>query len=199
MNLRKTILKEHSKANCNLIVNWVGQNQLRFDELFNLFLDDEYRVVQRAAWPVSYIVIAHPQIIKKHFSKLLKNLHKPGIHDSVKRNTLRLLQEIQVPEKFHGQIMNTCFDYLMSPTEKPAIKAFSLTVLENLSEQYPDIKQEIKTIIEDRWDFETAAFRSRAKKNIKKNQLKYFCNAGPETHNYSFSGLLNSLNINRRF
>lgn len=168
MKLRETILAEHSKANCNRIIKWVGENQLRFDELFSLFLNDEYRVVQRAAWPLSYIVIAHPRLIQKHFSKMLKNLHKPGIHDSVKRNTLRLLQEISIPQRFHGEVMNTCFDYIISPTEKPAVKAFSLTVLENLSKQYPDIKQELKTVIEDRWDFETVAFHSRAKKILKK-------------------------------
>ena len=60
--------------------------------------------------------------------------------------------------------MNLCFDYLISPDEKPAVKAFSLVVLDNLSKQYPEIKQELKTIIEDRWNFETAAFHSRAKK-----------------------------------
>ena len=167
MDLRATILKEHSKKNCDKIVNWVGQNQLRFDELFQLFLHDEYRVVQRAAWPMSYLAIAHPPLIKKHFSKLIHYLHQQHIHDAVKRNTLRLLQEIPIPEKFHGEIMNTCFDYIISPTEKAAIKAFSLTVLHNLSQQYPDIKQELKTIIVDRWDFETAAFHSRAKKILK--------------------------------
>ncbi len=167
MKLRETILKEHSKANCTRIVNWIGQEQKRFDQLFNLFLNDEYRVVQRAAWPLSYIVIAHPRLIQKHFSKLIKNLHKPNIHDSVKRNTLRLLQEISIPKRFHGEVMSTCFDYIMSPTEKAAIKAFSLTILHNLSKQYPDIKQELKTVIEDRWDFETAAFHSRAKKILK--------------------------------
>jgi len=87
MKLREQILKEHSKANRVAIVKWVGTSQERFDELFGLFLNDEYRVVQRAAWPLSYIVIAHPQLIQKHFSRLLKNLDKPGIHDSVKRNT----------------------------------------------------------------------------------------------------------------
>ena len=49
MHLRETILDEHSKANCNKIVNWVGDSQKRFDELFNLFLNSEYRVNQRAA------------------------------------------------------------------------------------------------------------------------------------------------------
>lgn len=168
MKLREQILKEHSKANCYLVVKWIGDSQQRFDELFDLFLNDEYRVVQRAGWPLSYSVIAHPKLIKKHFSKLLKNLQKPKIHDAVKRNTVRLLQDIPVPERFQGQVMNICFEYINSPTEAVAVKAFALTVLENLSKQYPEIRQELKTIIEDRWDYESAAFRSRAKKILKK-------------------------------
>ena len=167
MKLREQILKEHSKANCNAIVQWIGNSQQRFDQLFDLFLKDEYRVVQRAAWPLSYAVIAHPEFIKKHFSKLLKNLDKPGIHNSVKRNTVRLMQDIQIPEKFHGQVMNTCFDFISSPDEAVAVKAFALTVLENLSKKYPEIRSELKTIIEDRWDYESAAFRARGKKILK--------------------------------
>ena len=168
MKLRDQILKEHSKANRAAIVKWIGASQERFDELFELFLNDEYRVVQRAAWPLSYSVIAHPQLIQKHFSKLLKNLEKPGIHDSVKRNTVRLLEHLPIPGRFHGKVMNLCFNYIASPQEAVAIKAFSLTVLERLSDQYPEIKTELKTIIEDRWDYESAAFRSRAKKILRR-------------------------------
>ena len=167
MKLREQILKEHSKANCNAIIQWIGNSQQRFDQLFDLFLKDEYRVVQRAAWPLSYAVIAHPEFIEKHFSKLLKNLDKPGIHNSVKRNTVRLLQDIQIPEKFQGQVMDICFGYISSPTEFVAVKAFALTVLENLSKKYPEIRSELKTIIEDRWDYESAAFRARGKKILK--------------------------------
>ncbi|TMI79695.1 MAG: hypothetical protein E6H10_14940 [Bacteroidetes bacterium] len=167
MNLRSIILAEHSKANCNRIVRWVGTSQKKFDELFNLFLTSEYRVNQRAAWPLSYCVINHPQFISKHLSRLVKNLHKPGIHDAVKRNTVRLLQHIEIPKKFHGEIMDICFGYLSSPDEPVAIKAFSLTILQNLSKQYPEIKNEIKLIIEERWEHETAAFHSRAKKFLK--------------------------------
>lgn len=168
MKLREQILKEHSKANCDLVVKWIGDSQQRFDELFDFFLNDEYRVVQRAGWPLSNAVITHPKLIKKHFSKLLKNLQKPKIHDAVKRNTIRLLQNIPVPVRFQGQVMDICFEYINSPTEAVAVKAFALTVLENLSKQYPEIQQELKTIIEDRWDYESAAFRSRAKKILKK-------------------------------
>jgi hypothetical protein len=148
-------------------VDWVGNSQKKFDELFNLFLNSEYRINQRAAWPLSCCVMAHPGFISKHFRALIRNLHKPGIHDSVKRNTLRLLQHINIPKKFHGEIMDTCFHYLSSPDEPVAVKAFALTILQNLSKQYPEIRNEIKLIIEERWEHETPAFHSRAKKFLK--------------------------------
>jgi len=167
-NLRATILKEHSKAQCTLIVNWVGDSQQRFDALFNLFLHDEYRVVQRAAWPVSYCVIAHPHFISKHWTDLVKNLQKPNLHNAVKRNSIRLLQGVDIPKKMQGKIMDICFKYLEDPAEAVAVKAFSLTVLTNLAKQYPEIIPEIKLLIEDQLPHQTAAFKSRAKVFLKK-------------------------------
>lgn len=163
-NLKEEILKEHSKAQCNNIVNWVGTSQQRFDELFNLFLHDEYRVVQRAGWPVSYCVIAHPEFIQKHWAGLITNLKKAHLHNAVKRNSIRLLQDIDIPKKYQGPIMDLCFNYIESPTEAVAVKAFSLTVLTNLAKQYPEIIPEIKLIIEELLPNHTAAFKVRARK-----------------------------------
>jgi hypothetical protein len=148
-------------------VRWIGHDQQRLDELFNLFVSDEYRVVQHAAWPLSYAVIAHPPLIKKHFSKLIANLSRPGIHDAVKRNTMRLLQDITIPKKYHGRLMDTCFKYISIPGEAAAVKAFSLTVLEKLANTYPEIIPEIKLLIEENYERETAAFKVRAKKFLK--------------------------------
>ena len=167
MLLRQEILKEHSKAQCTKIVKWVGSNQQRFDELFGLFLNDEYRVVQRAAWPVSYAAIAQPSFIGKHWKKLINNLKKPNLHDAVKRNSIRLLQDIDIPEKFHGEIMNICFAYLESPAEPLAVKVFSMSVLAKLAKSYPEIAAELKLLIEDQLPHQTAGFKSRANKILK--------------------------------
>ena len=167
MNLREEILKEHSKAQCNKIVEWVGDSEKRFHELFHLFLTDIYRVTQRAAWPVSYCVIAHPEFIRNNFEKLIKNLHKPGLHDSIKRNSIRLLQNLDIPEKYCGEIMDICFSYLASPKETIAVKVFSMTVLGNLSKKYPEIIPEIKALLEEQLPHQSAGFRSRANKLLK--------------------------------
>ena len=57
--------------------------------------------------------------------------------------------------------MNACFKRIEDPKAKAAEKAFALTVLEHLSELYPDIRSELLLIINERWDQETPAFRSR--------------------------------------
>lgn len=164
MNIKDALLAEHSKAQCNRIVNWVGDNQKRFDDLFALFTGVEYRVIQRAAWPVSYCVEAHPSLIKKHLGKLIKHMQDPRVHGAVKRNSLRLLQHIDIPEKYQGELMNICFDYITRINEAAAVKAFALTVLDNLSRLYPEIDHELLTVIESQWEVESPAFRSRAKK-----------------------------------
>ena len=161
-DLREEILKEHSKAQRDKIIAWIGDNQQRFDELFELFLHDDYKVTQRSAWPLSHCVIAHPHFIKKRFGQLINNLSKPGIHDSIKRNTVRILQDMEIPKKYQGQVMDLCFKYVESPTEAVAIKAFALTVLENLARHYPEIIPEIKLLIEEQLPNQTAAFKSRA-------------------------------------
>jgi hypothetical protein len=167
MNLRHQILQEHNKENCVKIVEWVGHDVKKFNELFDLFLNDKYRVTQRAAWPLSYCVITRPELMKNNFGKLIANLNNPGIHNSIKRNTVRLLKSVNIPEKYEGAVMDICFNYVVSPNEAVAIKAFSLTILGNFAKKYPDVIPEIKLLIEDQLPHQTAAFKSRAKKLLK--------------------------------
>ena len=167
MNLREEILKEHSKKQRDKIIDWVGNDGKRFNELFSLFLDDEYRVTQRASWPLSRCAVANPAFMKNKFGKLISNLRKPNLHDAIKRNSVRLLQSVEIPARYEGDIMDICFQYLQSPTEAVAIKAFSITVLGNLSKKYPEIIPEIKVIIEDQLPHQSAAFKSRVKTFMK--------------------------------
>lgn len=171
MDLRNQILIEHTKANCQLIIDWIGDDPARFNELFHLFLHDEYRVNQRASWPLSYCAIAHPELMKKNMGKLITNLQKPKLHNSIKRNTVRVLQSVDIPVKYEGIVMNICITYIEDPKEAVAVKAFSLSVLGKLAIKYPEIIPEIKLLIEDHTTFQIAGFKSRAKKVLKELML----------------------------
>lgn len=172
MNLCKSILKEYSKVTMTKIVDYVGDNPTRFKELVNIFLAGPYRITQRAAWPLSYSVRNHPAIIKPHLKKVLDHLEKPDIHDSVKRNTVRLLQDINIPKGLQGKVVDICFKYLSDPKEPIAVRVFSMTVLANLAKENPELKNEIIPIIEDQLPFGSAGFRSRGMKVLKDLRIR---------------------------
>ena len=167
MNIEKVLLQAHSKAQCDKIVRYIGNDKKRFAGLMQLFFTGEYKVRQWAGWPMSYCVQKHPELILPYFKKMLAMMHKPGEHEAVNRSIVRLLQYVDIPKKFQGEIMNTCFEFVASNDTAIAIKAFSLTILQNLSKDYPEILPELKLIIEERWPHETAAFKSRARKILK--------------------------------
>jgi hypothetical protein len=168
MDIRVEILKEHSKQNSETIAAWVGASPQRVAQLIDLFLHDEYRVVQRLAQVVGKLADTHPQLVTPWLPQLVRRMNEPGVHVAVKRNVVRILQYVDIPEALHGDLMNTCFDLLADPNETVAVRVFSMTVLDKLSAQYPEIRQELKVIIEDVLEQGcTAAFRARASMVLK--------------------------------
>ncbi|MBW0178308.1 hypothetical protein [Sediminibacterium sp.] len=167
MNIRLELEKEHSKEQASRIANYAVQHKKQFKELMDCYTDENYRLSQRAAWSVSWAAKNKPAMIEPYIGVLVKRLQEPGVHPAVIRNAVRILEDIAIPEQFHGEVMNACFGFIETPSTPAAIKAFSLTVLFNLTKQYPEIKPELKLIIEERWDTETAAFRSRGRKILK--------------------------------
>jgi hypothetical protein len=167
MNIRDEILKEHSRAQALKIAGYACASQKNFKELMKCFMSDEYRLAQRAAYSVSWAAIQKPEMITPYIKDLVSQMQRTDIHEAIPRNSLRILAQINIPDKFHGEVMNACFGFIENPSTPIAIKASSLTTLFNLSHQYPEIRQELKLVIEENWDHETAAFRSRGKKILK--------------------------------
>jgi hypothetical protein len=167
MDLLKLLREEHSKKQTDRIVNYIGADKDRFALLMKLFLQGEYRITQRAAWPLSYCIRYHPGLIGPYFTRLLDNLARQDIHVAVIRNTVRLLQDVTIPKRYHGRVMTACFDFVQAQETPIAVKAFSLSILANLSAYYPEILPELKLIIEEQWEHSTPAFRSRARKILK--------------------------------
>ena len=164
LNLSSALSKEHTKAQTTKIVQYIGDNKERFAELMNILFTGDSRISQRAAWPLSICVQQHPELIKPYFKKLIQKMQQPGIHNGIIRNSLRLLQDVIIPKTWHGTLMNYCFALIQKHGEPVANKAFAITILDNLSKEYPDIRQELVLVIRERWDHESAAFKSRGRK-----------------------------------
>ena len=169
MNLKEEILKADFKDQAVYVANEVNGNDELFAELMILFFSKDARTCQRAAWVVSHCVERNPWQATPYLGKMVKNLNN-NVGDATKRNTVRVLQFVDIPEKLWGETIDICFKYLSS-NEAIAIKVFSMTVLYNLSQKIPEIRNELKVIIEDQLPYGSAGFKSRGKKILKRLEI----------------------------
>lgn len=164
MDIKDQLLKEHSKVAALQVAAYAATSPKHFAELMRCFMSPEYRLAQRAAWSVSLAAQQAPKLIVPHIKSLVDVLTREGVHRAVVRNAVRILQQSHIPEVYHGKLMHACFGLVEAPDTPVAIKAFSLTTLYNLSKTYPEIKEELQLIINEKWEEESPAFRSRAEK-----------------------------------
>ena len=167
MNFRKLLEKGHSKTTTTIIVEEISRVPKRMSELMDCFVEGPVQITQRAAWPMSFIAQKHPELLNKYYTLFISLLKKPGKHDSINRNILRAFQFVKIPEKHEGEILDVSFKLLNSFNEPIAVKAFSMTIIHNLSKQYPDIIPELRASIESLMPNASSGIKSRGKKILK--------------------------------
>ncbi len=139
-----------------------------FNELIERFLATEYRISQQTATTLCQLGVKHPQLIAPHVKRLLLSLKDPSLPIAVIRNTLRLLQYAQIPKQQHNYTINSCFAFLNSSKTPIAIKAFAMTVAANICLNYPDLREELKLMVEDLMPCGSPGIVSRGKKILVK-------------------------------
>lgn len=170
MTIRDELLKHpiHLKKDAIAIAAFAILSDENFRALLDCFLSKDNRVAQRAAWSVNWAAQKKPEMIQPYIGTLVDQLKKTDVHDAVIRNSLRVLENLIIPEQFQGEVMDACFIFLQKRDTAIAIKAFALTVVFNLSKIYPEIKNELRLIIQENIAYETAAYQSRGKKILAK-------------------------------
>lgn len=168
MDIEKRLAAEHSLVLTKTIVKYIGNDKKKFKILLDIFLNSEYRITQRAAWPLSFIAIEHPELIHPHIGKLIKKIDQPNNHPAIPRNVLRIFQEIEIPEKYEGALVESCFKHLVSTESPVAVKAFAITVATSICKKYPELKNELRLHLEHLQNFPmTAAIKVRIRNAFK--------------------------------
>jgi hypothetical protein len=168
MDLRRSLEREHSKAQCTKIAEYVGMSPVRFKELVDVYLAGPYRITQRAAWPLSICVERAPELASPQLKRLLNFCTKPEVHVSVRRNTMRLLQFAEIPRRLHGQVLDLSFSFLQNRKQPVAVRVFAMTVIDQLISDKRDLQRELAMILEYEMEYATPAFRSRGSRILRR-------------------------------
>lgn len=166
MNLREALLNEHSRNQTQKIVRAIGRDQKLFDQLVKLVLEKNGIISNRAAWVLGYSGITNKDYFLKYLSQLLELLNEKNVHNSLKRNIVRVLQYLDLPDDFCAEAFDTCIKLVLNNNEAIAVRAFSISILQNLIKKYPDFKEELKLSLQQILPNASAGLKSKCKRTL---------------------------------
>mgnify|MGYP000529530988 CR=1 FL=1 len=169
MNIREQLLIEHSQSNAQKIVDYIGTNPQRLQELMKCYFSKEYRLSQRSAMVVGKCFDSHPGMMGKYIPQMCEILEEKDLEIAVKRNTVRTLQFVAIPEELQAKLFDRCLHFLIDSNETIAVKAFSMTILYNICKAFPELKMEVIPLLEDLLKrCESPGIKNRGNKVLKK-------------------------------
>lgn len=165
----EVLLVDSSKITADMAVFTIGDDPVLFKKVLDFALEDKDVFAQRASRVVQLCAVKFPFLMKPHLNRIITSL--PGFQNGgLKRNILRLLSQRtdQFTEEQQGILLDVCYKFIMNSEEKPAIKVYSMDILYDISNQYPDLKKELISCIENQMPTASAGIKSRSKKMLKK-------------------------------
>jgi hypothetical protein len=174
--LEAQILAEHSKPQTMRIVHWVGQDAERLRVLMEIFLDDppagplpegrsyQYIFTQRSAWAVRYVGERSPILLAPWLPRMVKHLRQPALHAAVKRNVMNVFEHLEIPPVLFDELADIGFGYLADSQEAIAVRCASMTVLDKICRDIPELHHELRLLLEEHLAHGSSAFKNRARK-----------------------------------
>lgn len=172
MRLIDLVRRPQTKQNVNEVIQFIGEDETLFSELMELFLSDDQRISQRASWALGHIGEAHPQLLQPHLDTLLEQMRRNDRHNSIRRNTVRIFQFVDIPESISGELYSLCLAYIEDPKEMIAVRAFSMTVCERIASRYPDLIPELIATIENATPTGSAGIKNRGYHTLNRLQKR---------------------------
>jgi len=166
-NIKQQLLAENSRRNVNLTAHAIGENEAMFRQLVRIMIREKAPFNTRAAWVFTAVTDEQPWLIEQHLEDIIPLLDK-NQPDGILRCLIRQLSRITIPEKHQGIIFDICFSFSENPKYALAIRANSMSVLYEISNLQPELKNELITFFEQLEQEEAPAMKSRSRLLLKK-------------------------------
>jgi hypothetical protein len=168
-DLEVFLLSSLSKNTIEYSVLWALEDKKNFEELYQLVFSENLKLAWRAAWVLEKIHLKQPDLVVNKISELISAL--PGFkHDGQKRCSLLIILRSPLPDPISVELINICFDWLVSPKESIAIRVNCMKILEKICQAEPDLTNELILCLNDDFSKCSKGFQKAASNLLKKLQ-----------------------------
>jgi hypothetical protein len=149
MNSEITDPKYFSLKKVKALSKEVEKDPKLVKEIVKLASGNDQNLAMRATWALQHISFKHPELIRPHAGTLIKALKKEKQHTGAQRNIIRIFHEINIPEKYLGELFDLCLKFTKNSTLPHAVRAFSIITLGIVCQKYPELKAEAELVLSE--------------------------------------------------
>lgn len=166
INTLKQSLKSSTLQQRTLWIAQIVDEEIDIKELCDLFLYEDRTTALRFSWFLSEIGMYK----STDLLAVLPYLFERRKQTSIKGFTYSFVKYWRiagVPQENKGDAINLLFDWLIDPATSVSVKTHAMEVLFGLTKEFPDLKNELITCIEDQVDKTKVSFGIKAKEILK--------------------------------
>ena len=167
MNIKEQVLANRSKMKTISIVNYIGYDKQRFKELVDLFLGTDKETTQRSAWVYSYCIEANPDLITPFHALLIKELGNKKHNAILRRAIMKAYQIAPIPTEYESLLFDISIKFLIDSIQPVTVKVYSMATALRIAKRYPELKNELKTVIEAGKENGSPAYLAWSRKILK--------------------------------
>ncbi|MFT3910766.1 MAG: hypothetical protein QM737_15215 [Ferruginibacter sp.] len=161
-----SLKKDGSDKNCRAWANFIVKNKIAITDLHPL-IHAEHPVAMRFSWLLGGICESNPKLVYPSIIYFFSNRDKIEILN-FNRSLAKMFCYCGVPDEIEGEAMDNMFKWLSDPKSIVSTKNFAMSALYNFTIKYPELKNELRTIIEEQLDKNSLSFQKQARKLLEK-------------------------------
>lgn len=148
VNLQERILAIRNERNFAAQQQHFEQNQAEISELISFISDEHpYPFPEYASWILTHLARKNKALIEPFQHQLTDFLFETE-NQSVLRNLVNTLSGLKLTDYRESELVDLLISYIQNHENKVALQVYSMQVLLQFVQKYPELKQEIIEVIE---------------------------------------------------
>lgn len=147
MEIKERILAIRQDRNFGDQQRYFEQNPAQVNELIHFIsVEHPYPLPEYASWILSHLARKNSALIQPYESRIIDNLFNTS-NQSVLRNLVNTLSALKLTDYRESELVDLLISYLQNHENKVALQVYSMYVLLQFVEKYPELEHEILAVI----------------------------------------------------
>lgn len=170
--IAEILKKDRSKKKVLHLLDYIGTQPDRVDEMMKLVLGPDQKKAIHAAWVLYHYVEIHVRLLHPYFDDAVAVLLNHP-HQAIERGLLRMFWMMDSwPEEHFTPLVDHMMQIILNTKSKIAAQALSMEALLKHLDPYPEMLKELAYVVEEGVPYGSAGYKAKARKVIKRINKK---------------------------